>query len=375
MVYVIAGLVSSAFMLLYRRPPGRKSPLLGLSWTSPVLERRLSRNGDRVASTVGLVGSFSILVIIAASRYGIGTDYWARLVPVFEHIRLGNEVDYEPGFVAINRAVGFFTADPQWLVAVLSFLTIALVFRFIVRMSLDPALSVFVFVFGGFYLEVFNLAQQGLAIAILLNTIELALRRRHLALILCTVLAASIHSSALIWFLVWPLLFIRFGRFWRVVVILAAALAIVALPQVIIDVVQSAAPEYAWYAASDYGTARTVTLGVVFASFGLCALSVVLIRSGERGDHYSDAIVNLLVIGLLLLLATITVAYFFSRLVYYFSPIQMLALPLLLASIRGGPARATVRILFLAVYAVSFTFQFLVWNAHGVLPYDSVFAH
>lgn len=372
MIYVVAGVLSSALMLFYRSPPGKRSPLHRLSRQSTMLDRRLTAGPNRVASGVALFASFAILCIIAASRRGIGTDYWRRLIPTFQEIQFGVDVDSEPGFVALNRAVQVFTDDPQWLVAVLSVLTIALIYRFIIRMSLDPALSVFVFVFGGFFLEVFNLAQQGLAIAILLNTIEFALRKNYLALILGTALAATIHSSALVWIVVWPLLLFRFGRVWRVVMIALAAIILTWAPQLLVSLAEGLAPEYAWYLTSDYGVARSVNPSVVFSAVSLCILCVIVVRAGDRGDVYPDAVVNLLIVGVLLLFATLTIAYFFSRLIYYFSPVQMIALPLLLSAISNVRLRAVARVVFMTIIFAAFVLQFLVWNAHGVLPYDSV---
>lgn len=372
MGYVLAGILASLLMLMYRRPPARTSPLWQVSSGGSLLARRFETDPSPIASAIGLVGSFLVLFIIAASRYGIGTDYWSRHIPVFDQIKAGYEVDYEPGFVLLNQMVGIFTGDGQWLIAALSLITLLLVYRFIVRMSFNPAISVFVFVFGGFYLEVFNLAQQGLAIAVLLNTIELGLRRKHFSFLLLTLLAVTVHSSSLIWLAVWPFLVFRLGRSWRLFGSVVAALVVMLIPSALISVVEYSTPDYAWYLQSDYGNARTINFGVVLVSVALASLLMVFVRRGGTKDRYPDAIVNLVVIGVLVLVSATTVAYFFSRLIYFFSPVQIVALPLLLSTFSDKIIRAFVCVLFVLLYLVAFVLQFIIWNAHGVMPYDSI---
>lgn len=361
-------------MLLYRRPPSATSPLWNIVGGGPGVPRRLTAAGSVTLGRVGLLLSASVLLTVAATRYGIGTDYWSRHVPMFIQIRNGWRTDYEPGFIALNLIVGYFTDDPQWLIALLSLLTIALVYRFIARMSLNPALSVLLFVLGGFYLETFNLAQQGLAIALLLNTIELALRRKHLAFVLVVLVATSIHSSALIWFAVWPLLMIRLNRFWRTMAAFGATALILGASQLLIAWAARIAPDYAWYLTSNYGDARNISLGVILCAFAAAVPFMLRATPAGEGD-YSGALANLLLIGALLLVTAITSAYFFSRLVYYFTPVQMVAIPYLLATIRSAVTRRIIGSAYVVLYLSAFVYQFIVWNAHGVVPYESVLFH
>lgn len=375
MIYIIGGIVSSALLLLYRRPPPRHSPLNSLTFSSTLLERRINGNDDQPLGRLALVASFSILFLIAACRYGIGTDYWSRHVPVFEQIRSGYATDYEVGFVALNRVVAWFTNDAQWLIAVVSFFTILLVYRFIIRMSLHPALSILIFVFGGFYLEAFNLAQQWLAIAILLNTLELALRRKRVAFLVLTILAISIHSSAIIWLAFWPLLVSRLNRVWQLILTIATLLVIASAPQLLIQWAAQTAPDYAWYLESNYGEARVISPAVLIVSSLLLACSFLALRSEHGRNSYGKAVINMQVVSVILYFASVTVAYFFVRLIFYFSPVQMIALPLLLAKINSRILRWVACIGFIILYGVAFFHQFIIWNAHGVMPYDSIFNH
>jgi hypothetical protein len=363
-------------MLLYRLPVAATSPLRSLTQESAALDRRLQVGGVRISSRLGLVLSFSTLFFVSALRYGIGTDYRYRHVPAFARINQGVYGEYraEPVFIWLNRAVGWFTDDAQWLIALMAFLTLLLIYRFILRMSLNPALSVFLFVFGGIYLEAFNLMQQGLAIAIVLNTIELGLRRKRLAFVLLTLLAVGVHSSAIAWFLVWPVLRFRGNRLLRLVLVATIAGIVVVAPGALYWAVSQVAPDYAWYFQSNYGTIRSIEPSVVAITVAVFLLSVLLVRSGSGDDRYASGVVNLMGLNVAILGATLFVAYLFFRLNSYFTPVQMLVVPLLLSTVRSTGIRRVMTLGFMLVYVISFALQFIQWNAHGVLPYESVFS-
>lgn len=372
MIYYAAGLLASALMLLYRRPVARTSPLRQLSIPSDALAARLEGRGSRATGTFALVASFSVLTVVASLRYGIGTDYLARYVPMFIAIRQGAEVDVEPGYLVLNQAVASVTDEYQWLFVVVSVLTIALVYRFIVRMSLNPALSVFLFVFGGFYLEAFNLGRQGLAVAILLNTVEFVMRRKQLGFVLLTLLAASMHLSALVWFAVWPLMWVRLNRFWRIFLTVAIAAVVYLVPELFGSLVGQVAPEYAWYFQSNYGGVRLFDPGGVAIAVILFVLSAIFLRGGP-GDRYTTVVVNLQAFLVAILAATLFVAYAFSRLTYYFAPILLLALPLLLSKIHDRLVRRLAMLVIMVALVAVFQWKFIEWRAHEVWPYVWIF--
>jgi hypothetical protein len=312
------------------------------------------------------------LAAISALRYGPGTDYWARYAPIFERARYGMHVDTEYGFLLTNQAVAAVTPDYQWLVAVMSLSTVALFFRFIVRMSLNPALSVYIYMFSGTYLESFNLIRQGLAIAILLNTLELVERRRPIPFVLLTLLAASFHASAVLWLAIWPLLRVRGGALSRVGLLSALILVIIAAPATLASAVDRFAPGYSWYFQSNYGEVRAFDSSVLLISIAVLIASLLVLPGVIRKSTYVTGIVNLQIMQVAALVATVTIAYAFSRLSNYFTPIQIVAVPLLISAV---PLRGFWRIgtlVLLVAYPVTFYYRFLVWNAHGVLPYESI---
>jgi hypothetical protein len=370
--YAICGILASGLMVLYRRPLPESSPLRQSGVSLP--SRPTSSRGGQTAGIVGLYGSFGVLFLVAALRYGPGTDYWARYVPIFRRVRAGWDVDTEYGYLLINRAVASATSDYQWLFAVMSLLTIGLFYRFIVRMSMNPALSVYVFVFGGTYLEAFNLVRQGLAIAILVNTIELIVRKKALPFVLLTLLAATFHSSALLWLAVWPIVRIRGGNLARLALISGLVLVVLAAPQTLALLITRFSPGYSWYFQSNYGEVRAFDPSGLAIAILIFVASLFVLRGEESRSGYTIAVMNLQAVQIAALVATISVAYAFSRLSYYFTPIQVLAVPLVLSTIPDRTIRRSLTMIVMIIYAATFYFKFVVWNAHGVMPYESIFS-
>lgn len=368
MVYVVTGLLAVILMLPYRAGARANDVRPGTDFTAVVVHRK-----PRTTSRLAVAASFSLLAFIAAVRVGPGTDYWARYVPTFEYVRGGAQVDVEIGYLLVNRWIGDLTADVQWVFAVMSVLTIGLMYRFILRMSVNPALSIFIFVAGGFYLEEFNLVRQGLAIAILLNTIEFVLRREWLKFVVAVLVASTLHSSALIWLAVWPLLRVGGSRKVQIGFTLALATVILASPQVLKAMVETLAPGYAWYFESNYGEVRSFDpIGIVVAAFVLM-VSISVAAKSDDTTAYMRSLMSLQGVQLAALLATISISYSFSRVTYYFVPIQLIAVPYVLSLISDRGIRQMATFVVCGLYIASFYFKFVLFNSHGVFPYESIF--
>jgi hypothetical protein len=183
-----------------------------------------------------------------------------------------------------------------------------------------------------------------------------------------------VHSSAIAWFLVWPVLRFRGNRLLRLVLVATIAGIVVVAPGALYWAVSQVAPDYAWYFQSNYGTIRSIEPSVVAITVAVFLLSVLLVRSGSGDDRYASGVVNLMGLNVAILGATLFVAYLFFRLNSYFTPVQMLVVPLLLSTVRSTGIRRVMTLGFMLVYVISFALQFIQWNAHGVLPYESVFS-
>lgn len=369
MIYVMVGFASALLMACYSpRWVIKPDELPGLASPPTLAPER-----KPFIAKLALVLSFSCLFLLAAFRYGIGTDYFARYTPQFNTAVAGGEIDSDPGFSALVNIIAELTSEAQWLFVACSFATVLLIYRFAIRMSLYPPLTIFLFMFGGIYLEAFNSVRQALAAALLVNTIELILRKKWIPALAIIATATSIHLSAMIWVALIPLISIRASRVLRVAVTSLALTLVVTAPTVIYDLVGRFAPEYAWYFSSNYGGVRSYEpTELIIAALLYLTISFVPAGSDTSG-RYSNSIINIYSLYALSLATTVSFSYAFTRLTSYFAPIQLVAVPLVLSKISNPRLRSLGIVMVIGVYLVSFILKFLIWNAHGVLPYEWIF--
>ena len=195
--------------------------------------------------------TFTLLVGFAGLRVGLGQDY---------------EV-YENGYNWITSE-SFQAFEPLWrwvivemhalglgfrsFMILTSAITIALFFQGIRRLSISYPLGILFFVlFNTGYLETLNGVRQCLALMITFAAFHLYVERRYWRFFLWVVLSCLVHSSSVIWFILLPLMSIRWD--WRVLTVLLVVTLAVGNPlfKVVGHVLEPMLPErYAFYISS-----------------------------------------------------------------------------------------------------------------------------
>ncbi|CBG88919.1 EpsG family protein [Citrobacter rodentium] len=136
---------------------------------------------------------FLFLWIPAAIRFGVGADYF-RYLSMVESVRLGY-VSTEIGFYFINYIVVWYHLNPQWSIAISSFIAIFLSLKAIPRKYFS--ISVFVLVCT-FYLPSFSLVRQAIAIAFIAYAVKNYIEGNKKNYIVFVLLGSLFHLSALL---------------------------------------------------------------------------------------------------------------------------------------------------------------------------------
>lgn len=177
----------------------------------------------------GMKLGFILVTLLGVIHYNYGNDYMAYYdiyksivnVPFNFSNVIGGYVYKEPGWALINYAFkpigGFFM-----MVAVLNIIQNVIYYRFIknnVARSWWPV-AIFIYLFSSnFYLLNFSMMRQGLVIAVFLAMWKyIKVKKWHIALV-GLILAASVHSSALILlpFSFWGFLKMKNGKVWAII--------------------------------------------------------------------------------------------------------------------------------------------------------------
>lgn len=147
---------------------------------------------------------------------GNDTAEYARLYYYFSQVEnlqydIAN-TRYEIGYIYLNRLLNIFSSDAQILFIVTGFITAFSFARFIYKYSRLPWMSAYMFM----TLQFFDLSMSGvrqiLSIAILLFSYDFVINRKFVNFFLIVMLATSIHTSAIMFLVIYPLAMIKYKK-------------------------------------------------------------------------------------------------------------------------------------------------------------------
>ena len=116
------------------------------------------------------------------------------------------------GFAVFNKLVSMFSTDPHAIIVASSGLICFLTGRFICKNSNHVVYSTLLFILFYHYLNCFNIFRQYIAIMIVINALPLLINQKTIEYILVCLLAMSIHNTAIMALLLFPLSKMRFTK-------------------------------------------------------------------------------------------------------------------------------------------------------------------
>ena len=355
------------------------------------------------------VAAFAVLLAPAALRYDIGVDYSATMFTSgylgywqLYHLYAGQPPapGMDPGFYLLIRVLNLFTDNPQWMFAIMSAATYALVLRACRRLSPSPVFSVTLFLVAGFYFESYNIARQWFAIVCVMNALEWVgderlvgsggvagesgSRRSFVRYAAWVVLGATMHVSCLLWLAVWPLTRLRLTP--RRACACLAGFLVLAFAGVFVVQTFFGQTRFGLYfdpSSPVYAGANLRVNAVVTAGF-TWLFALVAPRLGCREDERGEcaAAPQSALYSTLVLCATLTLAIDLSeaalpaivdRVARYFAPMLILLMPRVLARVDDVRLRRIFTALIIVAWLAATYVQVVRGGQYGVVPYQSVF--
>jgi len=137
-----------------------------------------------------------ILFVPAALRYNIGTDYPAY-VQIFDAAARNRPTHGEIGWLLLNKAVYWLGGGAQVMFAVVAFLTLFPVFCSVRRKELYVIIPAYIMLY---YLSSYNITRQVLSASLIFYALGQYDKRKYVKAVAFTLIAASFHISALLFF-------------------------------------------------------------------------------------------------------------------------------------------------------------------------------
>ena len=278
------------------------------------------------------------------------------------------------GFTWLTEQLTKVSDDPQILFVVTSLVTVGITTIFLCRYSTRPALSVFLYVIGGYYLFGLSGVRQALATAIFVFSIQYIQQRKVIKYYICILLAASIHTMALGYLAAYFLYRIEWKPKTRIMLV-CGAFAIRPLLSKFIRLIISYTP-YSWYIGSKYDRNEDALL-LQLMCIGLFAFGLLAVEMSRNleSNCREDArfYLNLHMIGVVCssLIGVVPVG---GRVTYLTFFMAFASVPSFLNLVSKRRNRIIMEMLLIAAFIVYWVYVYFLHNAEGVLPYQSIFS-
>jgi hypothetical protein len=140
---------------------------------------------------------FVLFILLDGLRWETGTD-WTFYKTFFQKCTKGNNMDFEPGYVLINKFIYYISGSYSVFLIFVAFLMYSLYLKSINDYALYPLISSF-FLYCTF-IGFMGMNRQHIALGICLFSYRYIVSRKYWKFILCILIASLFHRTALIFF-------------------------------------------------------------------------------------------------------------------------------------------------------------------------------
>lgn len=318
---------------------------------------------------------FCVLYSVLAFRgiyVGVDTKNYYFLFDLLKYESFSDDFGLEFLFVFVVKVLDRMNLPPSSLIMVLSFFSLFPLLYWIKKRSWDLMFSLAIFLSMGFYLSMFNISRQMVAVSLLCLAFSFYYNKKYMISATLLFVAFGFHYSALPIFVLSVVLFLNINSIFFLIFWLASLFFLYApsllygLLTIIIDSVLGGA--YSQYLQSGVGDnvagVRVYFLQIIF-------LFILYFYRYKKIDAYETFVLRCFLFSVILGNLTLGLGYFY-RLVVYFEVYMVLALPIFIVGTFDKVSRMVV------VWGGAFLLFFflarnLLNNSGGVVPHDFVF--
>ena len=295
----------------------------------PVVLSYNSTKVDRLYALfmIGFLGSLSAL---RANTVGNDTAFFLYLYDSIanNHNILSYLDRFEIGYLVLNRIATYICHNSQFILVLTSFMIYSGYFRFIIKYSKSPWLSIFFFVTLGFWGDSMNTIREQIATVILLFSYDFIRDRKFIPFIFLTILASLFHRTAIIFLVAYPFINVRTSTK-NIVLFISAGLFIAAFFKRLFSKLVFFFPIFSYYANSKYLNGQIRLASILTMLIYLLILILSMSAKGSLvGDRYRDF--KNMQSMLLICIALLTASFGFSlldRVASYFGSFSLVLLP------------------------------------------------
>jgi hypothetical protein len=306
--------------------------------------------------------AFSILFIIPAIRWFVGTDF------ISYHNQFITETYryWETGYVLLCDIASVLSKDSVSIFALTSFITTFFIIAAIKSKSVNPAFSIALYIVMLYYFTFFNLVRQGIAVS--LTTYSLVyVEKKKIFFIIISLIAVMFHYSAITVAVLSPFILSRYtqkGYYTSFLFIPVVCILSYLFSQEFIS-----KSLYANYIEEIVYIFNVIQ---ILKEFVLCVLCVLFFNQIKSKTGIANYLINMQFITLFLY-CLIGIPYI-NRITVYFKISQILLFPVLFSCIHEKKIRVFFSSVFILIWFVLCFYYIGVLGYIDVTPYRTIFS-
>lgn len=301
--------------------------------------------------------------MIMASSYG-GIFLSMPQFSFADIIRDAASVDghMEIGWLLLTKTISLFTNSLQVyliIIAVIQFIPIAYI---IGKYSSNVVLSYFVFICLGFYIDFFSGLRQMTAVALAILAFDHIFKKQYIKFIVIVLLASGIHTSAIMFLLVWPLSKVRLS-FLSSFICFGVMVVLMPFYHTIISDTLALLFESRYKGYLD-SMDSAITMFIVYAVF-------LLLSFVNKNDSRKLRLLRIIVlIGVGGQSLGVIGDNAITRVGFYFNVFLMLLLPEIVTCFKQKTTRDAIIVVSVVLLCLFFVLTTNSQSSYGVIPYD-----
>ncbi len=288
-----------------------------------------------------------------------------------------NDSRYETGYVVLNRILACFTNDPQWLFIVTATFFIFVCRKFVYEKSKDVCFSIFLFIALRLFYFSMSGIRQAIAMFICLIAYRYIEKRKLVPFIVCVLLAMQFHITAIVFFLAYPISFLKFNKFNCLVLSALGIVVFFSFDAILTEVLGYVSDYYSHYTSTkrfSEGNIGNILVAVIQLLFLL--LSLLSTYGSNEKNKYTKSFDEpafmkyMMLVSILLSVVSIR-ATTLDRLYYYFWIFAIIYAPNVISNITTKDLQRLVIKSLVIVFTMAYNMTLLYYRPEwfNITPY------
>lgn len=190
---------------------------------------------SNLKNILGWISFFLVFMVLALRHQSMGVDlgYYSEYdtgyldsfdvlsnLPWSQILTMAEYLNYERGYVLLNKLVGSVWNNRQFFLAVCAFLSLYPIAKVTAKKSASPIMSCIIFLALPVFEILFSGLRQGLAIGVCFWAIQYIQEKKPIYFVLLVLVACMFHSSAFVFLLAYPIYHVKLNKTFRLASVL-----------------------------------------------------------------------------------------------------------------------------------------------------------